>query len=59
MKITFTREEVKEIILAHVNRLTITNVQFNTVDGTSYQSIPNSIEVSYEATVAATTPVEV
>lgn len=51
MKITFSREEVKEIILAHVNKLHITNVPFNTVDGCSYQSIPNSVEVSFEAPV--------
>lgn len=50
MKITFSREEVKEIILAHVNKLALTNPPFNTVDGTSYQSIPG-VEVSYEAPV--------
>ena len=49
MKITFSSEEIKEIILNHINKLHITSVPFNAVEGGSYQSFPHSVEVSYEA----------
>ena len=49
MKITFSREEVKEIILAHANSFSRIHT-FNTVEGASYQSIA-AVEVSYEAPV--------
>ena len=44
MKITFSREEVQEIILAHANSI----VAFNTLESELYMSIPE-ISVWYEA----------
>ena len=48
MKITFSREEVQEIILAHANSITNEIVAFNTLETERYTSIPE-ISVWYEA----------
>ena len=48
MKITFSREEVQEIILAHANSITNEIVAFNTLESELYMSIPE-ISVWYEA----------
>jgi hypothetical protein len=52
MKIEFTRAEIEDIILAHVNGL-IPGQDFNTVEGSSYRDLPSSIVVSTKEKDAA------
>ena len=47
MKIEFTRAEVERILLAYVNAL-IPGQHFNTVEGSSYRGLPDTITVSVE-----------
>ena len=47
MKIEFTRAEVERIILQHVNGIGF-DTQFNTVEGSSYRGLPDTIIVSAE-----------
>ena len=56
MKLEFTRAEVERIILSHANRL-VGHVEmvpfakplpFNTVEGSSYRGLPDTITVSVE-----------
>jgi hypothetical protein len=49
MKIEFTRAEVERIILAYVNGL-IPDQHFNTVEGSSYRGLPDTLTVSVEET---------
>ena len=45
MKIEFTRAEVERILLVYVNGL-IPGQHFNTVEGSSYRGLPETITVS-------------
>ena len=47
MKIEFTRAEVERIILVYVNAL-IPGQHFNTVEGSSYRGLPDTIIVTAE-----------
>jgi hypothetical protein len=47
MKIEFTRAEVERIVLAYVNAL-IPRQHFNTVEGSSYRGLPETIIVTAE-----------
>jgi hypothetical protein len=47
MKIEFTRAEVERIILVYVNGL-IPGQHFNTVEGSSYRGLPDTLTVSVE-----------
>tara|TARA_R110000868_G_scaffold133373_1_gene344943 strand:- start:377 stop:544 length:168 start_codon:yes stop_codon:yes gene_type:complete len=44
MKVELTRAEIERIVLVHLNGL-IPNQNFNTVEGTSYRDLPNSVVV--------------
>jgi len=47
MKIEFTRAEVEKMLLFYVSNL-IPGEQFNTVEGSSYRGLPDTIVISYE-----------
>ena len=48
MKITYTKEEVTKIILAHANATTYEGITFNTVVAGSYSCFPKEFEVTFE-----------
>jgi hypothetical protein len=55
MKIEFTRAEIERIILAHANAIAPYE-QFNTVEGSSYRDLPDSIVVSTDKMKALVYP---
>jgi len=50
MKITFSKEEVIQLILDYANAMTPEHVEFNVAASDNYMSIP-AVTVSYEAPV--------
>ena len=55
MKIEFTRAEVEKILLDYANKM-LEGYGFNTVEGSSYRGLPESVELTKEEKNEDTSP---